>query len=89
MPKSQQIKSLAGCWRIDQLIDEAPADAWQLLPQRLSGQPRARVGESALQALREGLPPALTQRPRPRGTSTFPRPFCPRCWPWSTSASAT
>jgi SRSO17 transposase len=29
VPKSQQIKSLAGIWRIDQLIDEAPADAWQ------------------------------------------------------------
>ncbi|MEH0400717.1 IS701 family transposase [[Kitasatospora] papulosa] len=26
-PKFQQIKSLASCWRIDQLIDEAPADA--------------------------------------------------------------
>ncbi|MEU1408010.1 transposase [Streptomyces sp. NPDC005728] len=31
VPKSQQIKSLAGCWRIDQLIEEAPADAWQTL----------------------------------------------------------
>ncbi|WP_406137196.1 IS701 family transposase [Streptomyces anulatus] len=31
VPKSQQIKSLAGCWRIDQLIDETPADAWQRL----------------------------------------------------------
>jgi hypothetical protein len=31
LPKSQQIKSLAGIWRIDQLIDEAPADAWQRL----------------------------------------------------------
>jgi hypothetical protein len=31
MPKSQQIKSLAGIWRIDQLIDEAPGDAWQRL----------------------------------------------------------
>lgn len=31
VPKSQQIKSLAGIWRIDQLIDEAPADAWQRL----------------------------------------------------------
>ncbi|MFD0226876.1 IS701 family transposase [Streptomyces hirsutus] len=31
VPKSQQIKSLAGAWRIDQLIDEAPADAWQRL----------------------------------------------------------
>lgn len=31
VPKSQQIKSLAGCWRIDQLIDEAPADVWQRL----------------------------------------------------------
>ncbi|WSS74472.1 IS701 family transposase [Streptomyces sp. NBC_01174] len=29
VPKSQQIKSLAGIWRIDELIDEAPADAWQ------------------------------------------------------------
>ncbi|MEU0100372.1 IS701 family transposase [Streptomyces sp. NPDC006267] len=31
VPKSQQIKSLAGSWRIDELIDEAPADAWQRL----------------------------------------------------------
>jgi len=31
VPKSQQIKSLAGTWRIDQLIDEAPTDAWQRL----------------------------------------------------------
>jgi SRSO17 transposase len=31
VPKSQQIKSLAGIWRIDRLIDEAPADAWQRL----------------------------------------------------------
>ncbi|MEV6113001.1 IS701 family transposase [Streptomyces sp. NPDC052109] len=31
VPKSQQIKSLAGFWRIDQLIDEAPDDAWQTL----------------------------------------------------------
>ncbi|GHI33372.1 hypothetical protein Sdagh_51020 [Streptomyces daghestanicus] len=29
VPKSQQIKSLAGIWRIDQLIEDAPADAWQ------------------------------------------------------------
>lgn len=29
VPKSQQIKSLAGIWRIDQLITEAPDDAWQ------------------------------------------------------------
>ncbi|MGA5499498.1 IS701 family transposase [Streptomyces cinereoruber] len=31
VPKSQQIKSLAGFWRIDQLVGEAPADAWQRL----------------------------------------------------------
>nr|WP_107093118.1 IS701 family transposase [Streptomyces sp. MMG1121] len=31
VPKSQQIKSLAGIWRIDQLIEEAPNDAWQRL----------------------------------------------------------
>ncbi|GGX36803.1 hypothetical protein GCM10010383_78430 [Streptomyces lomondensis] len=31
VPKSQQIKSLAGIWRIDELIDEAPDDAWQRL----------------------------------------------------------
>ncbi|MEU5191624.1 IS701 family transposase [Streptomyces klenkii] len=31
VPKSQQIKSLAGVWRIDELIDDAPADAWQTL----------------------------------------------------------
>ncbi|MFI6661475.1 IS701 family transposase [Streptomyces sp. NPDC050523] len=30
-PKSQQIKSLAGIWRIDQLIADAPSDAWQVL----------------------------------------------------------
>ncbi|GGW67879.1 hypothetical protein GCM10010381_60960 [Streptomyces xantholiticus] len=29
VPKSQQIKSLGGIWRIDQLIAEAPGDAWQ------------------------------------------------------------
>ncbi|MEU2718524.1 IS701 family transposase [Streptomyces sp. NPDC007205] len=27
VPKAQQIKSLAGCWRIDQLIGDAPDDA--------------------------------------------------------------
>jgi SRSO17 transposase len=31
VPKSQQVKSLAGIWRIDQLIGEAPDDAWQRL----------------------------------------------------------
>lgn len=31
VPKSQSIKSLAGIWRIDQLIEDAPADAWQRL----------------------------------------------------------
>ncbi|WOX15475.1 IS701 family transposase [Streptomyces sp. N50] len=31
VPKSQQIKSLAGVWRIDELIAEAPADAWQTI----------------------------------------------------------
>ncbi len=31
VPKSQQIKSLGGIWRIDQLIGEAPRDAWQRL----------------------------------------------------------
>ncbi|MFC5150097.1 hypothetical protein ACFPP6_36470, partial [Streptomyces aureoversilis] len=32
VPKSQQIKSLAGCWRIDQLIGDASDDAWERLP---------------------------------------------------------
>ncbi|GAA1355998.1 hypothetical protein ACFPK5_25160 [Streptomyces beijiangensis] len=31
MPKLQQIKSLAGIWRIDQLIAEAPDDVWPRL----------------------------------------------------------
>ncbi|MEU8034288.1 IS701 family transposase, partial [Streptomyces sp. NPDC049099] len=31
VPKSQQIKSLAEIWRIDELIEDAPADAWQRL----------------------------------------------------------
>ncbi|MFE9629330.1 IS701 family transposase, partial [Streptomyces sp. NPDC006527] len=31
VPKSQQIKSPAGIWRIDQLIEDAPSDAWQRL----------------------------------------------------------
>ncbi|GAA2239366.1 hypothetical protein [Streptomyces nogalater] len=31
VPKSQQIHSLAGIWRIDQFIGEAPGDAWQRL----------------------------------------------------------
>ncbi|MFF3404550.1 hypothetical protein ACFYW6_40070 [Streptomyces sp. NPDC002659] len=31
VPKSQQVKSLAGTWRIDALIAEAPDDAWQRL----------------------------------------------------------
>jgi SRSO17 transposase len=31
VPKSQQVKSLAGIWRIDQLVGEAPDDAWQRL----------------------------------------------------------
>jgi hypothetical protein len=31
VPKSQQIKSLAGIWRIDQLVAAAPDDAWQVL----------------------------------------------------------
>ncbi|MFI9781651.1 IS701 family transposase [Streptomyces sp. NPDC051956] len=31
VPKSQQIKSLAGVWRMDELISEAPADAWRTL----------------------------------------------------------
>ncbi len=30
-PKSQQVKSLAGCWRIDQLISDAPDNAWERL----------------------------------------------------------
>ncbi|MEU9499785.1 hypothetical protein [Streptomyces sp. NPDC048196] len=31
VPKSQQVKSLAGSWRIDQLISDAPDDSWQRL----------------------------------------------------------
>ncbi|MEV0849907.1 transposase [Streptomyces sp. NPDC049954] len=31
VPKSQQVKSLAGFWRIDELIAQAPQDAWQRL----------------------------------------------------------
>jgi hypothetical protein len=31
VPKSQQIKSLTGIWRTDQLIEKAPDDAWQRL----------------------------------------------------------
>jgi SRSO17 transposase len=31
VPKTQQVKSLAGIWRMDQLIAEAPDDAWQRL----------------------------------------------------------
>ncbi|QCX82460.1 hypothetical protein C9F11_45675 (plasmid) [Streptomyces sp. YIM 121038] len=31
VPKSQQVKSLAGCWRIDQLVVDAPDDAWERL----------------------------------------------------------
>ncbi|MFE1775592.1 IS701 family transposase [Streptomyces sp. NPDC059008] len=31
VPKSQQVKSLAGCWRIDQLISDAPDDSWERL----------------------------------------------------------
>ncbi|MET8676381.1 IS701 family transposase [Streptomyces sp. NPDC004647] len=31
VPKSQQVKSLAGCWRIDQLIGDAPEEAWERL----------------------------------------------------------
>ncbi|WP_042388543.1 IS701 family transposase [Streptacidiphilus melanogenes] len=31
VPKSQQIKSLAGMWRIDELIHDAPEEAWQRL----------------------------------------------------------
>ncbi|MFF0628852.1 IS701 family transposase [Streptomyces sp. NPDC004296] len=31
VPKSQQVKSLAGCWRIDQLIGDAPDEAWERL----------------------------------------------------------
>uniref|UniRef100_UPI0038D5113D IS701 family transposase n=1 Tax=Streptomyces europaeiscabiei TaxID=146819 RepID=UPI0038D5113D len=42
VPKSQQVKSLAGIWRIDQLIREAPGDAWQ----RLSTTPK-RSGQSS------------------------------------------
>ncbi|RMI87735.1 hypothetical protein BIU87_32690 [Streptomyces sp. ZS0098] len=32
MPTSQQSKSLAGIRPVDELIDEAPGDAWQRLP---------------------------------------------------------
>nr|WP_328806355.1 IS701 family transposase [Streptacidiphilus fuscans] len=31
VPKSHQIKSLAGMWRIDELIHDAPEEAWQRL----------------------------------------------------------
>ncbi|WP_425587181.1 IS701 family transposase [Streptomyces violaceusniger] len=31
VPKSQQVKSLAGCWRIDQLVGDAPDEAWERL----------------------------------------------------------
>ncbi|MEU2235058.1 IS701 family transposase [Streptomyces vietnamensis] len=31
VPKSQQVKSLAGFWRIDELISQAPQEAWQRL----------------------------------------------------------
>ncbi|SFT22992.1 DDE superfamily endonuclease [Streptomyces sp. ok210] len=31
VPKSQQVKSLVGSWRIDQIVGEAPDNAWQRL----------------------------------------------------------
>ncbi|MFF1651677.1 hypothetical protein [Streptomyces sp. NPDC058240] len=50
VPKSQQTKSLAGIWRIDELIDEAPADAWQ----RLSCGPGAKgPNPDAVSSVRE------------------------------------
>lgn len=45
VPESQQIKSLAGIWRIDQLVAEAPADAWQRLScERGQGAAPVRLG---------------------------------------------
>jgi hypothetical protein len=64
VPKSQQIKSLAGIYRIDQLIEDAPADAWQRLScGRRQGPARLRLGRG--QAARQ---PDL----RPRSADSSP-----------------
>ncbi|MFG3370328.1 hypothetical protein ACIPWY_39485 [Streptomyces sp. NPDC090032] len=46
-------------------------------PQRLTEQPRARVEESALQALREGLPPALDAATAPPRDANLPEAVPP------------
>ncbi|MER7949716.1 IS701 family transposase [Streptomyces sp. NPDC096079] len=46
VPKSQQIKSLAGIWRIDQLIEEAPGEAWQRLSRARPTNPGAETFDS-------------------------------------------
>jgi SRSO17 transposase len=53
VPKSQQIKPLAGIWRIDQLADEAPADAWQ----RLSWRRRSKRALGSTTGPRPNCPP--------------------------------
>lgn len=62
VPKSQQIKSLAGIWRIDQLIEEAPPTPGR--PSPAATEPRARASTTG-------------QRPNcpPTSSSTRTHPF--------------
>ncbi|MGX1885803.1 IS701 family transposase [Streptomyces sp. NPDC055287] len=60
VPKSQQLKSLAGVWRIDELIDDAPPDAWQ----RLSCGPGAK-GPRVYDWAAAQLPVNLVFDPKP------------------------
>ncbi|MER6434622.1 hypothetical protein ABT272_44930 [Streptomyces sp900105245] len=55
VPKSQQVKSLAGCSRIDEIPSEAPQDAWQRIscsddagPTRLWLRERQAAGDRLL-----------------------------------------
>lgn len=60
VPKSQQVKSLAGRWRIDQLIGDAPDDAWE----------RLSCGDGAkARASTTGRPPSCRPSPSSRAVS--------------------
>ncbi|MFE6064646.1 IS701 family transposase [Streptomyces sp. NPDC056431] len=98
VPKSQQVKSPAGIWRIDQLISEAPHDAWQRLSAgdgtrahaSTTGLPRSCRSSTSSTAMSAptagGYWPAAASRGQTRLPTTWPtRPPAPRLPSWFAS----
>lgn len=71
VPRSRQVRSLAGAWRIDRLVDETPADAWQPLfcGNRAKG---LRVYDRAAAKLPADIAFGPDHRQRTGGRGVFP-----------------